>query len=217
MGWCAAGPLTFEIARQLTEAGELVSGLYLMDSWIPGYLRRQPPLRRLIGDYSMRWQFFRADWRRFRAGELSYGEFMAKRGTMKRLPKPLTRLSAAGGEAQRSLPAPELYDQWLLRYLQDTTARYVPKPYAGKLVLFRSREEPTGWFFDPHAGWDGVAAGGVELHMVDGDHFTMFQEPGAGQIAAAMTASRAGSSPAGAGAAAQPIEVSRRALSQQRS
>jgi non-ribosomal peptide synthetase component F/thioesterase domain-containing protein len=219
MGWCAAGPLTFEIARQLAQAGETVSGLYLMDSWIPGYLRRQPLLRRLIGDYSLRWQFFLADWRRFRAGEFSFGEFLAKRGTMQRLPGPLIRRSAAGDETPRSLPEPELYDQWLLRYLQDTTARYEPKPYPGKLVLFRSRQEPTGWLFDPRAGWDAVAVGGVELHMVDGDHFTMFQDPGAGQIAVTMTAARvrAQSNLSPHDAAAPPLEVSRRALSQQRS
>lgn len=189
MGWCAAGPLTFEIARQLTAAGETISGLYLMDSWIPGYLRRQPLLRRLINDYSLNWQSFRDDWRRLRTGSLSYREFLARRRNMQWLPKVLDRASSDETSAgRRALPEPELHDQWLLHYIQDITSRYQPQTYSGKLVLFRSREEPTGWLFDPHAGWGAVAMGGVELHMIDGDHYTMFQDPGAGQIAAAMRA-----------------------------
>jgi thioesterase domain-containing protein len=51
------------------------------------------------------------------------------------------------------------------------------------VTLFRSVDEPTGWLFDPLAGW-GAFADEVELVMVDGDHFTMFHEAGARQMAA---------------------------------
>ena len=36
LGWCNGGTLAFEIARQLEEAGEVVSRVFLIDTWIPG-------------------------------------------------------------------------------------------------------------------------------------------------------------------------------------
>ena len=45
LGWCNGGTLAFEIARQLEEAGEVVSRVFLVDAWIPGYLKRLGWLR----------------------------------------------------------------------------------------------------------------------------------------------------------------------------
>ena len=81
---------------------------------------------------------------------------------------------------------PELYDKWLLEYLQATTNRYEPRNYSGRVTILRSTQEPTGWFFDPLAGWGRFAQGGIELAMVEGNHFTMFQDPGASQMAHQM-------------------------------
>jgi hypothetical protein len=36
-GWCAAGPLTIEVGRQLMESGQQVGLVTLFDSWHPGY------------------------------------------------------------------------------------------------------------------------------------------------------------------------------------
>jgi thioesterase domain-containing protein len=41
--------------------------------------------------------------------------------------------------------------------------------------------------FDPLAGWGRFARGGIELEMVDGNHHTMFQDPGATQMAGRMS------------------------------
>jgi hypothetical protein len=40
--------------------------------------------------------------------------------------------------------------------------------------------------FDPLAGCGRYAQGGIELAMVEGNHFTMFQDPGATQMAERM-------------------------------
>jgi len=58
--------------------------------------------------------------------------------------------------------------------------------YEGRLTLFRSTLEPTGWFFDPLAGWGQFARRGVALNIVTGDHHTMFQDPGATEMAQNM-------------------------------
>jgi len=193
-GWCVAGALAFEIARQLVAAGEPVAQLFLIDSWVPRYFDRQPLLRRLIGNYSLRWQLASADWRRYSSGQQTLGAFVRQRELVRRIraifrSQSAPRAQAADAAANRGLlgaAGPEEYDRWLLEYLQATTYRYEPGRYAGRLTLFRSTHEPTGWLFDPLAGWGEFAAGGVDLNLVEGNHFTMFQDPGAAQMAARM-------------------------------
>ncbi len=187
-GWCVAGALAFEIARQLNASQHQVSNVFLIDSWAPGYFARLPLLRRLIGTYSLRWQLAHADWLRFRSGQQTFSQFIDQRPSVQKLRGVFGGLSGRKPRSETAATAagPESYDKWLLDYLQSTTNRYTPKHYAGRITLFRSKQEPTGWMFDPLAGWGPYAGGGVELAMVEGNHFTMFQDPGAAQMAARM-------------------------------
>jgi non-ribosomal peptide synthetase component F/thioesterase domain-containing protein len=193
-GWCVAGALAFEIARQLVAAGEAVAQLFLIDSWVPRYFDRQPLLQRLIGNYSLRWQLAFADWRRYSSGQQTLGAFVRQRELVRRIraifrsqsAPPAQAADAAANRGRLGAAAPEEYDRWLLEYLQAITYRYEPGRYAGRLTLFRSTHEPTGWLFDPLAGWGEFATGGVDLNLVEGNHFTMFQDPGAAQMAARM-------------------------------
>jgi thioesterase domain-containing protein/acyl carrier protein len=184
MGWCVAGALAFEIARQLTDAQQEVAHLFLIDSWVPGYFQRLPKLRGFIAGYSLRGQLILEDWRRVLSNEKSLWAFIERRTIFQRLKRLFT--GSRGGpvaavEAKQATP--ETYDQWLLGYLQRLTARYAPKPYPGTVVLLRSRWEPTGWFFQEDAGWGAFSPSGVAVQLVDGNHFTMFQEPGSSQMA----------------------------------
>jgi non-ribosomal peptide synthetase component F/thioesterase domain-containing protein/acyl carrier protein len=191
IGWCVAGALAYEIARQLVQANKQVTSLYLMDSWIPRYIQRQPPLRRLVSDYSLRWQIVRADWRLVKQKRKVIGEFLNDRNGIKALRGLWDWIRRRRDDAQdldsRKELSREDYDKWLLQYLQWVTFKYEPGRYPGTLTLFRSLEEPTGWFFDPLAGW-GAIADNVELVMVSGDHYTMLQEAGAQQMAERITA-----------------------------
>jgi thioesterase domain-containing protein/acyl carrier protein len=184
MGWCVAGALTFEIARQLAAANQEIRELFLMDSWVPRYFKRQTAWKRVIGERSLRWQFLRVDWHKLMRGEDSFERFLNKRTGLQSLLKRFRRKDAETGEVAAP-SSPENYDQWLLAFLEGLTTRYEPQRYPGKVTLFRSLQEPTGWLFDPLAGW-GRFADSVELHLVAGNHFSMFQEPGVAQIAAQM-------------------------------
>lgn len=187
-GWCVAGALAFEIARQLAAGGHRVSNVFLIDSWVPRYFTRLPWVRRVFGNYSLRWQLARADWRQYRSGQQTLQQFIDARpslGKLRRLLGPLWG-DASGAQVSEIAGGPEQYDRWLLEYLKTTTHRYEPGTYAGRVTLLRSKGEPTGWFFDPLAGWGSVVTGGIELAMVDGNHFTMFQDPGAAQMAQRM-------------------------------
>jgi len=65
---------------------------------------------------------------------------------------------------------------------------YVPQVYPGRITLFRASEpsvftqlylpRPEDWYNrDPLHGWGNLAEGGLDLHDVPGDHFSLFEEP----------------------------------------
>jgi thioesterase domain-containing protein len=54
---------------------------------------------------------------------------------------------------------------------------YKAQSYPGRVALFRVTGPWKEGGRDPHLGWDGVAAGGVEVCEVPGDHSTLLEEP----------------------------------------
>jgi thioesterase domain-containing protein len=180
MGWCVAGALAFEIARQLKDAGKDVSHLFLIDSWVPRYWSRQPPVRALIGKFTLFCELIWADWRRAQ----TFSAFLLNRPRIQKLLRVLNWRKARDGAATESeCTNLETYDQWLLQYLQAVTAKYEPRSFPIRITLLRSRQEPTGWPFHPLAGWGAFTSERVELRSVDGDHYTMFKNPGVTQMA----------------------------------
>ncbi|MDP9064749.1 MAG: thioesterase domain-containing protein, partial [Pseudomonadota bacterium] len=205
-GWCVAGALAFETARQLSEDRHEIAHLFLIDSWLPNYFDRLPAPRRFVGAVSLRLQLIWADWRRVMSRKKPIRAFITQRMLYKRLHRWATGAPADGAAAldKETAATPETYDQWLLAYLQRVTKRYTPKPYRGAVTVLRSRLEPTGLFFQPDAGWGAVATGGVDVRFVDGDHFTMFQEPGSAQLSAHVAAVLAQEAPSGRREPANP-------------
>jgi non-ribosomal peptide synthetase component F/thioesterase domain-containing protein len=191
MGWCVAGALAFEIARQMADQQQEVARLFLIDAWVPGYFQRLPKLRGLIASYSLRAQLILADWRRVTTSEKSVFSFITERVLYKRLKRLFTGGDGDAAPLQEDQATPETYDQWLLAYLKRVTERYTPKAYHGRVILLRSRLEPTGWWFQEDAGWSAFAPKGVDVRFVDGNHFTMFQDPGSTQMAKHVAASLA--------------------------
>ena len=180
LGWCVAGTLAFEVARQLTAAGERVSQLILFDTLAPGHLQRLPWPRSVLADYAYRWQLIAADWAKAKLGKRRLAAFLENRTVVKKLIRGFARNAPEGGNgslAHGQPLSPEQYDQWLLRYLEDAAASYEPRPYSGTMTLFRSSKEPAGRFLDPQMGWGGFAESGLEVVVIDGDHFSIFQEP----------------------------------------
>lgn len=54
---------------------------------------------------------------------------------------------------------------------------YDVQPYRGRVTLFRVREKSVGSLNDPYAIWWRVAAGGVDLREISGDHLSLLKEP----------------------------------------
>jgi len=187
IGWSVGGVLAFEVARQLVVAGHEVSLLAMIDTWAPGQKARLPKWRAVLADYSYRSQLIGADWRRVLSREKSLAAFLAQRTLSKRLLRwlghPLGDAQARVGFEAREASA-ENYDRWLLDYLEEAAQAYEPKSYPGKITLLCSAREPKGLFLDRQMGWGAFALGGVDVAVIEGDHFTIFRGRGLEQMAA---------------------------------
>jgi thioesterase domain-containing protein len=177
-GWCAAGSLTVEIARQLREAGHAVGLVALFDAECPGFslppglrprlsrfrqkiifhasrIRRVPRKERLLYLY----QVLERNWNG--AVESFYAaNFAAMLWFKQRFGISLSE--AAFENAYAGISA-----------LQDATVR----PYPGKLNLFRAADIPRFSEIDATLGWSSIAQDGVKVNFVPGDHISMFKRP----------------------------------------
>ncbi|MGZ3459032.1 MAG: alpha/beta fold hydrolase, partial [Archangium sp.] len=54
---------------------------------------------------------------------------------------------------------------------------YTPRPHAGPLTLFRAAESPAGQATAPDRGFAALAAGGLDVEEVPGDHYSLLHQP----------------------------------------
>jgi amino acid adenylation domain-containing protein len=204
LGWCVAGSLAYEVGRQLEASGSEVFLVVIVDAWVPGYLRRVSALRRVLADQCYRWQTIFGDVVSVLTGRRKLHSFLVRRNLFNRwaarLGQPRADEAEAPGEA--GVLEGERYHEWILALLRRAADRYEPPPYSGRVLLFRAADEPSGLFLDPTLGWRRFATGRFDTIVLDGDHTTIFQDPGVTQMARHITAAvdefiNAGAVPAG--------------------
>ncbi len=72
--------------------------------------------------------------------------------------------------------------RWRNFHIVDTydnaVLTYKPKPYKGKLTIFKAEHS-----WGPNEmGWSALAQGGLDVAVIPGDHYTMIHEPGVVQL-----------------------------------
>jgi amino acid adenylation domain-containing protein len=176
-GWCAAGSLTVEIARQLRELDHQVGLVALFDAERPGYRpvlhgnrtarllsRVRFHFRRLSGVSIRQKLDYVRNALRHRWDTLFESLFMRHH----RLVLGLQRVFGF------SLPEAVFNNTWSrVAALQN----YAPSRYPGKVVLFRAADVPRLPSCDETLGWKEIADDGVEVVFVPGDHESMFHKP----------------------------------------
>ena len=170
------GLVAFEVAQQLHAQGHSVGVLALFDTWGPDYLQHMPskrdPYIRMV--------------RMIERLDLHLGNFLAAEGPrakldyvrtkMKRIRRRIAFIAERSARKweKRLLPR-------ALRKVESTSMRarevYVPRPYPGKIMLFRASKQPAGVAPDPHLGWAPLARGGVDVYEVPGYHGAIVYEP----------------------------------------
>jgi amino acid adenylation domain-containing protein len=149
-GYSFGGLVAYEMAQQLRAQEQEVSLLALFDTY-PGKMESRGSQLRNLRKLPLK-------------AALSFvikkGSFvmmtLRKRLELQMLPKPLRNVRQACAKA---------------------AGDYSVQPYAGQVTLFRVKEKSVGSLNDPYAIWWRVAAGGVDLREISGDHLSLLKEP----------------------------------------
>jgi thioesterase domain-containing protein len=168
-GWSMGGIVAFEMAQQLHAQGQRVALLALLDARMP-----TPDEKFAEEDFAAR---LLVDFVRYFGLSLDPWESLA------RLPKDelLTRVLEQAKRA--SLVPQEIEVSQAHRFVQllktdfRATRNYVLHLYPSRVTLFKVSEELAGTSPDPTLGWSEWAAGGVEVHVVPGNHANMVYKP----------------------------------------
>ncbi|HEX8436100.1 non-ribosomal peptide synthetase/type I polyketide synthase [Archangium sp.] len=150
-GHSFGGVVAYEMAQQLLTRREQVESLLLMDSPGPGQMPVSLGSQEEIQEYFHRM-----------APELFRELFLTP--------------AAREGSLDALLPRGEVF----LRVFRENASAmfaYTPRPYPGRLVFFHARERDAINSPHPELAWIPLAAGGVEVHVVPGNHVTMLGEP----------------------------------------
>lgn len=177
-GWSMGGIVAFEMAQQLHAQGQRVAFLALLDGRIPN-----PEEDFEDEDFE---ETLLADFIRY------FGLSLDPRKSLARLPKDellarvLEQAKTAGlvpqdVEASQARPFIELCKADF-----RATRNYLMHRYPGRVTLFKAAQELAEPSSDPTLGWSKWAAGGVEVHVVPGNHASMVYKPHVEVLAEAM-------------------------------
>ena len=181
VGWCLAGSLTVEVARQLREQGRIVAVVALFDSECPGYKPRTEDGSSLVKAKLL-------SFARFHSGRL---RGLNWQGRLRYLSGRTTRrwndvLESAGAhqraavrwlEKNLAFALPESVRERLAVLGADDLRPSSPQSYPGKIVLFRASDVVQISGTEPSLGWACVAKDGVVVEFAPGDHESMFRKP----------------------------------------
>jgi amino acid adenylation domain-containing protein len=177
-GYSGGGVVAFEMARRLTEAGEQVALLALIDTPNPLMQLRVPTtMARIVGDG------FRVRFRRAMTGGLPYliAALRRKRDEARELARAAREEREADAlRAQGRVLPLSLRSEDMERSFERAFVRYRPQRWSGKAVLFRAKD--VDFLFaegGPCYGWDEIIEGGVEVLQVPGNHQSMLRGPSA--------------------------------------
>jgi len=156
-GYSFGGLVAMEMARRLLDSGEEIALLALVDT----YLIESNSA--LVGRFfsltaEQKLAYMRKRLTRYKRG-------IKRRIDALSFPAPVKAVRNACAAAERS---------------------YHPSAYPAPIVLFRASEKALRGLEDESYGWEKYAAGGLEVHEIDGDHGNVLNEPNVRQLAAAL-------------------------------
>jgi amino acid adenylation domain-containing protein len=166
-GWSMGGVVAFEMAQQLHAQGQRVSLLALLDGRIPTPDETFPE----------------EDSEAILLVERYFGISFGPRESLAKLPKDeQLAFMLEQGKSAGLVPAELDVSQArrfveLLRSDLRATQNYGLRLYPGRITFFKASERLAGTSPDPTLGWSEWATGGVEVHLVPGNHANLMYKP----------------------------------------
>ncbi|HMR63875.1 MAG TPA: condensation domain-containing protein [Anaerolineae bacterium] len=181
-GYCFGGDVAFEMAQQLQTQGEEVGLLVMMQNPRPDYPRLLPTTTlfhrlayQVMTRVDLEWSnFSEVDPEAKLAYSLERINRLIKRGQVK-AEKILTSILA---KVHLNIEHSRAYALETLGEIHDKAYEaYKPRPYRGRVVLFRAGKQPLGICPDPTLGWGELIEGELELQEVPGHRIGLLSEP----------------------------------------
>jgi len=188
-GWCREALLAYEIAQRLKAQGQEVGSVIMFDTWVPGYLSRFTgkearkarssfEIERILVHARNLSQTSLAGAARYIWEQLS--TIFIDRIRYAKLD--LYRLFGLEVGPRKADSAGHRDDILLI-----AVKRYRPRPYDGRVLLFRSDKYRTWKYWDPNLGWAHLVPN-LKVVAVPGVHDSMLTGPHLPSIARAITA-----------------------------
>lgn len=178
-GFCMGGILALEAAQQLTDAGQEVALLVMIQSTHPDAL-----------GFHSRTTLFQRCWNRAIKRLDLEAENLANRGQAYILERCCYFWSRACARAAIAFDKmtgrhPSHRSTLSTAYILEAVAmqngkaleNYVPRPYEGDVLLFRAGKQLSGQLVDEYLGWKRVLHGAVEVCEVPGHQQNLLLEP----------------------------------------
>jgi amino acid adenylation domain-containing protein len=199
LGWSAGGSIAYEIACQLEAAGESVGLLAILDHPPAGGAAVvAAPLPVRVGRFGAHlwrnlpyWRGVLRNADRWEKRELLRDRVRAGTRALRRL-----AVRSVGAEtivhdieATHGLEYVQEWPEFRRRVLKtqlEGMTRYRPRPYPGRLLLFRCLRQPLFSAHDPQLGWGPYARGGVEVIEVPGTHRSLLRGANARLVGAIL-------------------------------
>jgi amino acid adenylation domain-containing protein len=160
-GYSFGGLVALEVARRLVEADQEIGLLALVDTYFVGQQSNSSLVSRFFSLSSeQKLAYLKKRATRYRRG-------IKRRIDSLSLPRAVKAVREACAAAEQ---------------------KYRPSTFSVPLTLFRASEKALRGINDAQNGWQQYAAGGLEVHEIDGDHGNILNEPNVRQLAAALRA-----------------------------
>ncbi len=167
-GFSLGGVIAYEIAWRLRAAGEEVALLALIDAGAPGYAPEGLARAALhASEFLHRWPW-------------TWPAYLVRRWRNRRARQ---RKDAALYRSRTEGDLGARLERLATEILPGAKPGYAPKPYDGRVVLFRCTEERLLWRRVPEMGWRDLVAGGIEIHDIAATHQYLMQEPSVVELA----------------------------------
>jgi thioesterase domain-containing protein/acyl carrier protein len=168
LGLSFGGLVAYEMAQQLHAQGEEVGLLGMLDTWQPSFMRGLPKLGPLHLRILNRLHMVYLHTRKLKlASKIAYLRNRLK----SRILRFLYASSVSSGRSDIFATMNSVRDiNWI------AGINYKVQPYSGKVTLFRATCDDD-WRLPDDLGWGEMAAEGVEMFRIPGDHGQVLAEP----------------------------------------
>jgi amino acid adenylation domain-containing protein len=168
-GWSLGGIIAFEMARQLCASGHQVALLALIDSYAPLTINKPKEI-----DEAM----LLVSFAKYLGG--LFGQRLSVSADKLQQLEPEEQLNYILEQAKiLNILSPEVGLQQMRHLFKVFRANlkalycYTPQPYPNRITLFCANEQVAPVSQD----WSKLAAGGVEIHNIPGDHYAIIRKP----------------------------------------